>query len=153
MKEIKIKGRITPLTPKGSTRHIESDIAPKEFLVLIDMYKQGNDYAKLGFIINGRRCMVYGRYIMGYDEVRYYFYATPVDEPKERTKLRVTEQLADTVFMVFCKNNTDWKQLLASWERTTSKYFRKRIINHLYSITKDRDCNSCPIRFQCFTEK
>ena len=96
--------------------------------------------------------MVYARTITNWkSETKNYFYATPVDEPK-RTKLRVSEQKADNVFRKFCKGGANWWVLLNAWDRTTSRYFRKRIINHLSSITKDRDCSSCPIRFQCLTE-
>lgn len=75
----------------------------------------------------------------------------PLDEPPLK-RPRKTEQRADEVYMRFCRTD-NWQDLLHQWDRSCHYMFRGRLLENLKNYKTNKDCDNCPFKFKCYTEK
>lgn len=148
MYEIKIKDKwgnwigITPYTPTAHTRIFERNKFPEQ-IAYLPTWPTVLPTPK-NLVINKRVCEIinYNNFIIAY----------PIDEPKQK-RLRIYEEKADIIFFQFCRNQ-DWEYLFNAYKNSYSKYFKKQIIRRVTELTRDiKNCDTCPIKFKCYTEK
>jgi len=151
MKEIKIKGRITPYTPQNAYRRISINDLPEAVRKKISAVelKNGARFVDVevenNIIVNKRLCRI--RKWNSYD----YCWVIPTDKPAPPKKPRVCDELAFDAYIKFCRTG-DWSRLFFSWERCGRGLFREKLVELLKEYG-NKDCDNCKFKFRCFTEK